>query len=251
MSGLALRLICIFSALSYYIAFGLYYKKQKISSYVWCVAIALNLAVIINNWVVNGYVPFVSMYQVLTFLAVTFAPTYLYMRYLRAGGFSKPYFMIAPAVVLTGVSCMDQTSVWTFPPALQSAYFVPHVLVYMISYSLTAVAFIMVIINFFKKSKEYEDGIYNIVILAYPFMIAGMLLGALWANACWGNYWSWDNKENWSLMAVLALTVYLHFRRQKGLKKYASYLIILAFVFVVITLLFVNMFGGNSLHTYS
>ncbi len=251
MSGIALRLIAIIASICYLSAFIAYYKKEKISSYIWYVAIALNLAIIINNWVVNGYVPFVSMYQVLTFLAVVFAPMYLYVRYLRKGKFIKPYFMIAPAVILVGVSCMDQTSVWSFPPALQSAYFVPHVLAYMIAYSLTAVAFVMVIINFFKKSKEYEEGIYELICLSFPFMVAGLLLGALWANACWGEYWTWDNKENWSLMAVLADTLYLHFRRQKGLSKCANYFVILAFIFVIITLLFVNMFGGNSLHTYS
>lgn len=167
--------------------------------------------------------------------------------------------MAAQAVIMTGVFFMEASaSVWTFPPALQSAYFVPHVFSYMISYSLVAVAAILCVLSFIagkKKERDtvllYDKGIYNLVCTGFPFMVLGMFLGALWANACWGNYWTWDNKEIWSLVTVMMLSVYLHFRRHSALQKYAKYFVLAALVCEVITLLFVNMFGGDSLHTYN
>ncbi len=262
MTDISLRIICIVTALVYYASFICTFFKSKYSGRVsvgiWIVAVAMNAVIVGNNWIVNGYMPFVSMYQVLTFLSLTFAIVYIYVRYMHSGAFMRRYFIVAQGVIMTGVSCMDQTSEWSFPPALQSAYFIPHVFSYMISYSLVAVAAILCVVSIVKErsgnSSElriYEWGMYNLVCTAFPFMVCGMLLGALWANACWGNYWSWDNKEVWSLVTTLALCVYLHFRRCPSLKKYSKYFIIAAFAFEIITLFFVNMFGGSSVHSYN
>ena len=258
MTGTALRLLCLGAALLYYAAFALSYLKGKrsarISLALWIAGIVLNASIVANNWIVNGYMPFVSMYQVLTFLGVTFGLVYVYMRYMHNGAFMKRYFMISQAVIMTGVFFMAQNAEWHFPPALQSAYFIPHVFSYMISYSLVAVGAILCLLTFFvrkEERKKYERGMYNLIVTAFPFMVLGMFLGALWANACWGNYWAWDNKEVWSLVTVLSLSVYLHFRRQEKLSKYAKYFVLAAFVFEIITLFFVGMFGGDSMHAYS
>ncbi len=263
MTSTLLRIVCLISALLYYAAFALGFGKnnilKRVSFGLWMAAIASNVVIVGNNWIVNGYVPFVSMYQVLTFLSATFALVYVYIRYMHNGAFMKPYFIILQAVVMTGVFFMEASaSVWSFPPALQSAYFVPHVFSYMISYCLVAVAALLVILSFFAQYKkdetrlrQYENGIYHLVCTGFPFMVLGMFLGALWANACWGNYWSWDNKEIWSLVTILMLSVYLHFRRAAPLKKYARYFVLAALVCEIVTLFFVNMFGGDSMHAYS
>ena len=194
------------------------------------------------------------MYQVLTFLGVTFALVYVYIRYMHEGEFMKRYFIVSQGVIMTGVFFMSQASEWHFPPALQSAFFIPHVFSYMISYCLVAVAALLSVIAFFlvkEKRTLYQKGAYNLVLTGFPFMVLGMFLGALWANECWGEYWSWDNKEVWSLVTVLSLSVYLHFRRQEKLKKYAPIFVVLAFAFEIITLFFVGMFGGDSIHAYN
>ncbi|MBR5539033.1 MAG: cytochrome c biogenesis protein CcsA [Clostridia bacterium] len=257
MSTVLLRTLCLSAAIIYYSAFTLSFLKntvsEKASHVLWCIGITLSGAIVINNYLANGYMPFVSMYQVLTFLAVVFAPAYLYVRYMRGGGFMKKYFIATQGVLMTGVFFMVQNSVWSFPPALQSGYFIPHVFSYMISYSLVAIAAILCIMLPFKKNqlRQYRRGIYDLVVTAFPFMTLGMLLGALWANSCWGHFWSWDLKEAWSLVTMLSLAVYLHFRRHNALGKYAEIFVILAFAFEIITLFFVGMFGGDSIHTYS
>ncbi len=258
MTGTLLSLICLLSALLYLSAFITLLFAKKLPKYLpnmlWIAALIMNVVIVANNWIVNGYMPFVSMYQVLTFLGVTFSLVYVYIRYMHGGEFMKKYFIASQAVIMIGVFFMSDGSVWHFPPALRSPYFIPHVFSYMISYALVAVSAIMCITRLFRAQKErtlYENGIYRLVLTGFPFMVLGLFLGALWANACWGEYWSWDNKEVWSLVTVLSLSVYLHFRRQEKLKKYAHVFVILAFVFEIITLFFVGMFGGNSVHTYN
>ena len=258
MTGNILRVICLVSAGFYYLAFAASYLRKKkesmISFLLWMTGLSLNTAIVINNWVVNGYMPFVSMYQVLTFLGATYGLIYIYIRYAHDGGWMKRYLMISQAVIMTGVFFMAQDAQWTFPPALQSPFFIPHVFSYMISYTLVALAAILCVISFViakEEKKKYEGGVYQLISTGFPFMVTGMLLGALWANECWGNYWSWDHKEAWSLVTVLSLSVYLHFRRHEKLKKYAPWFVLLAMAFEIITLFFVGMFGGDSMHAYS
>lgn len=253
------HILSIVCACFYFSAFGSCFtgkgKLKKISTVLWGLGTAVNAVIVLSNWTVNGYMPFVSMYQVLTFLSLTYTLVFVYVRYRFKGEFMKPYFILFQSTIMIGVFFMGRTaSVWTFPPALQSPYFIPHVFSYMISYTLVAVAALMCAISYFLKGENklrYEKAVYHLVITGFPFMVLGMLLGALWANACWGNFWSWDLKETWSLVTVMTLSVYLHLRRTAGFGKYAKVLVILAFVFEIITLFFVGMFDGGSIHSYS
>ena len=162
--------------------------------------------------------------------------------------------MIAPAVIMIGLCFMDATTVWEFAPSLQSPWFIPHVLVYMISYTMGFIAFLICVISLFTKDAEkrnrLENGVYDCVCIVFPFMTCGMFFGAIWANEVWGHFWSWDNKESWSLVTWLTYMLYLHFRRHKSLKKAAPYLAILGFAGIIITFFFVNMMGGGN-HSYS
>lgn len=231
-----------------------FYKKEKMAMAGWGIAVGFNGLIVIQNWLVNGYVPFVSMYQVITFLALVFAPIYFYMRCFQDGKWMFGYFSMESGVCMTGVCFMSGGGIWHFPPALQSVWFVPHILAYMIAYSLVAVAFIVTLVGFFSmkdKDVRFQQGTYHLMLTAFPFMTMGMFFGAIWANSIWGEFWSFDAKENWSLATWLMAALYLHFRRDVKLKKYAKIFVLLSFVGVIITMLFVNLMNGNSQHTYS
>jgi len=51
---------------------------------------------------------------------------------------------------------------------------------------------------------------------AFVFLGAGIVTGALWAEACWGAYWSWDPKESWALATWILVGLVFHFRGRKG-----------------------------------
>lgn len=54
--------------------------------------------------------------------------------------------------------------------------------------------------------------IYRSILVAVLLLIAGTILGALWADVAWGRFWGWDNKEVWSLISILAYMIILHGR---------------------------------------
>lgn len=260
MSNFALKILLAVTAGLYYAAFGcsLFEKKVKVLGGVkygfWIAGAIGNTAAIINNYLYNGHVPFVSIFQVLIVLGLCFVPFYLYLTYLcRCPGYF-PVFSFASAFVMTGTAFMETNPSSNYPPALQSPFFIPHVLVYMISYSLGAVAFVLIVLSFIKKEKAkgFERTAYCCIRTLFPFMTAGMFCGAIWADQVWGDFWSWDIKENWSLVTWLIFMLYLHCYRRKPLKKYTRLLAILGFVGIIITFFFVNVMNNTtSVHVYS
>ncbi len=142
-------------------------------------------------------------------------------------------------------------------PALQSIWFIPHVVVYMIAYAFLAASFIVSIKGIFFKSSNYKVLILladNIVNIGFGFLTLGLLFGALWAKKAWGHYWTWDPKETWAFITWVAYLIYIHYRYLSGNKSKKS----LYILFVAFLLLMICWFGvqylpsaANSVHTYA
>lgn len=252
----AIKIILIVAALCYIAAtYFLFVKKNYIGFSLAAGGWLLNAVVVVTNWVVNGYVPFVSMYQVVTFLGFCFPITYLFMHYVKNLEWTAPIFALCCAIVMIGACCMDASLIWHFPPALQSPYFVPHVFSYMLSYTLCAVGFVLTLVMMAAKTTErkaeVEKGIYSTVLTAFPFMLLGMFLGALWANECWGAYWAWDPKENWSLVTMCLYALYFHIRKIKNSRTLCYIVLIAAFIALLMTFVGVGLFGATGSHNYA
>ena len=229
-------------------------QTRKYGLYVCIAAVAVNIAVVAINWAKNGYVPFVSMYQVLSFLGVCFFIVYPYLKFVQKTDIPVWVFTLCSLVCMIGCVAMKDVAMKR-PPALLSPYFFPHILCYMIGYSLCALSFVLTFKMLFKKDSlikiQTEYAIYKIVLTAFPFMVAGMMLGALWANQCWGNYWSWDPKETWALITTCFYGLYLHSRKIRGTRIISAMLLILGFVSLLMTLFGVSLFTPNAVHSYS
>ena len=256
-----MRIILILCALLYYGAFVLTFVEKKKGSVrlplriLHLAAVVVNVAIIGYNYLINliengvSYAPFVSMYQVLIFLAACFCPVYyLVDRAYGCKGY-KAFFLLAPAIVMTGPCFMDIADVWHFVPALQSVFFIPHVFCYMLSYTLAAVAFLIVAMAYL-KNENHDRVCYCCVRMLFPFMTVAMFLGAVWADQAWGEFWAWDIKEAWSLVTWLNYMLCLHLFRREKTKKYARILVITGCVLVVITFLFSNVLDVPSVHSY-
>ena len=248
-----------FSASAFYIL-----KKNSIAYVIHFASFLVNAGLITVNWVHNGYVPFISMYQVLTFTAACFSITYLYAHFVNKEKWMARYFALCAGFVMIGSFFSYTTLTWYRPPALRSVWFIPHVALYMIGYPLCAVSFVLCLVKFYKTlcdrrkaeadkadMKKYDVGIYNVVRLAFPFITSGMLVGAIWANEIWGQYWSWDAKENWALVTWLFYTIYLHCYRTPKLRKIMYVFAVLGFLALLMTLFGINLFANSSQHAYS
>lgn len=260
MTDVLIRIVIIVSALLYYVCFVFSLKKvsakipRTLRTALYASALILNAGVFVYNYASNvasrgaSFIPFVSVYQCLVFLALCFFFIRLFIeKYCRITGYA-PYFLLASAIVMTGPCFMKNAST-NYPPALQSVFFIPHILFYMTAYSLAAVGALIALRALIKK--EDHDRIIEVCArMLFPFMTAGLFCGAVWADQVWGEFWAWDIKECWSLVTWLNYTVALHLFRRANLRKIARILMITGILLVVVTFFFSNVLKVPSVHSY-
>jgi len=106
-------------------------------------------------------------------------------------------------------------------------------------------------IDRFPNSALLDELSYKVIAWGFPFLTAGIVTGAIWANYAWGTYWSWDPKETWSLITWFIYAAYLHARITRGWRgKRAAYLSIFGFL-AVIFLYWGVSFVLPGLHAYA
>ena len=193
-------------------------------------ALALAFALCAAAWRTwqTGRLPLGNVYEFVLASAVMLPVVAL------SGGKPAKRDVFLELLLFGGLFAMDGT-IKPLPPALQSPFFVPHVGAYVLGYVLALRSAILL----------KTDGLR----LAFAFMTAGMLLGAAWAQICWGRWWSFDPKETFSLATWLVCAAVFHAKEGSGLQKI---LLAATGILVLLTLSWVNfsrMFA--SLHTYA
>jgi len=180
----------------------------------------------------------------------------IYQRWKYKWFFS--YFLMFALMFLVLNYFKPETFNKSLMPALQSFWFVPHVIVYMISYAFLGASAIIGLKGLYDKYRGRFDGSIilmadNIVYLGFGFLNLGIIFGALWAKEAWGHYWTWDPKETWALITWLIYLFYIHYRLSKP-NRIIRHLLILSLAFFV---LLVCWFGinylpsaQNSVHIY-
>ena len=121
-------------------------------------------------------------------------------------------------------------------PILRSPFLFVHVGTIMLSY-------ILLVVSLLRRE----------VLRPAVFLLAtGIFLGAVWANISWGTYWSWDPKEAWALVTLIAYSLPLHQKSLPWFQSMRNYRIysLLAFATLLITYFGVNFFFGG-MHSYA
>lgn len=142
------------------------------------------------------------------FMGVSGVLTYLRWKYRWILSFSTIVSSVFCIINILKPEIHDQSLM----PALQSIWFIPHVTVYMFSYSVLGCAFILGCIGLIRHKDIYLVTSDELVYTGTAFLTLGMLSGAIWAKDAWGNYWSWDPKETWAAITWAVYLLYIHLR---------------------------------------
>lgn len=203
----------------------------------------------VADWGLAQAPPFGNMRHVLAFFPLVMVPAAVYLRRWR-GMELTGWLAGAAALALVGALCMPLQASWRQMPALQSPWFAPHVISYVVSYGLLTVAALLTLASF--RNEDRLVAADALVRLALPFMTFGLWSGAIWADAAWGGYWAWDIKEVWSLLTWCIYLIYLHVEAYPTFAAWRRPLLLLGFICVVITFLVVNLLPRiESLHSYA
>jgi ABC-type transport system involved in cytochrome c biogenesis permease subunit len=222
-------------------------------------AFAANTALIVERWISAERPPFKTLYETLIFYPWCVSAVFfvlLAMHRLFVFG------IFASAISLSGflyATYRPDLEIVNLPPALQSGWFVPHVITYFIAYAALFASCSLALLYLVRQSKggnfplKLETLSSQTLNFGFAALTLGLVMGAFWGKVAWGNYWSWDPKENWALITWLTYLVTIHFRFVRGWKgRRAAFLTIIGFATVVFTYLGMNLLptSESSLHVY-
>ena len=228
--------------------------------------LALCVTAIVERYIEAGRPPFKTLYESLILFAATTNLVYVVIdvRYrhplLAAPAAALLFGVLVFAMVKTDVEIID------LPAALQSPWFIPHVVVYLLGYGALAIgalsAFGSLVFPRFEllfraggesRKQNLGDVMHRLNCFGFVLITAGLLMGAWWAKEAWGDWWSWDPKENWSLITWLVYVFYFHVRLLPGWKGRRMALVTLeGFGAVMFTYLGVSLLptAASSAHVY-
>lgn len=139
----------------------------------------------------------------------------------------------------------------TMMPALRSWWFVPHLFIYMVAYSLMAIALFLWLMGNARNREQWMTVSDNLMRSSCALLIVGILTGSVWARQAWGDYWAWDPKENWAAVTWFISLMHIHLHNRRGWR--AIVILTLAFLALQITWYGVNYLPSatDSMHTYN
>ncbi|HZL73411.1 MAG TPA: cytochrome c biogenesis protein CcsA [Planctomycetota bacterium] len=216
------------------------------------------------RWLISGRYPLSNHYE--SMIMVAFAAGLLTLiaelltrrRIAGLAGTTAACIMILLAETVPTFA--EQAAIKNLVPALQTFWMTIHVPVIMTGYAggliLCVLGHIYVFMHLFgrlspEKGGELDDTMYRILQVTVLFLLAGILLGAVWAGEAWGRPWGWDMKETWALITLVAYIATLHGRFTGKVRGLGTALCgITAFMLVILCYYGVNFLFGRGLHTY-
>jgi len=180
----------------------------------------------------------------------------------KMGSLSIAILIVVLLAVVFGVITLASIRFGTLAPALRSFWFIPHILIYMLAYSFLAISLVFGVLSFpglqrgsFENSQQIFRDKFSLsrkmLSTASSLLLLGMLCGAAWAKAAWGDCWTWDAKECWAATTWLLTLVGIHL--PEGSKKSTFVIAVgLAFLAMQVTWYGVDYLPASidSLHTY-
>lgn len=240
--------------------------RRTISVARWTICIFLGVMVaylsfqIMLRWYVSGYIPLANGYETMIFMA--WSCSLIALVASRQTSLTGAIGLLSCGLTMM-VAVMGEANpkITNLMPVLQSPLLSIHVAVIMLAYSLLLFMMlnsIAAIIIWYGKPHDNEAidylSVANRVLLcpAVFLLMAGIFVGAVWANVSWGRYWGWDPKEVWALITLIVYAVALHstsIRRFSG-SMFSHWYCVVAFLAVIITYFGVNFFLGG-MHSYA
>ncbi len=226
-------------------------------------AFLANSAVVVGRWIEAGRPPFKTLFETMVFYPWCVALVTLVLVGLHRLFVLVPFSAGVSLAGLAYALARPDVELVNLPPALQSVWFVPHVVTYFVAYAGLFASFVLAGLALIApprregpteaRAGSMEEYAHHAAVFGAVALTLGLVMGAVWGKFAWGDYWSWDPKENWALVTWLSYMAYLHLRHVPGWQgRRAMWILVASFGAVVFTYLGVNLLpaADKSLHVY-
>ncbi len=236
------------------------------------VAIALHVTSIVLRGFATHRFPLGNMYEFVTM--ATAAAAVVGMVFLREQRYRSMWvFLLVPILILLFLAgTVLYADAAPVVPALKSFWLPVHVTIVSIGsgvFLVSGIASMLFLYRLRQSEGAESDNIlgaiarrlpdartldrlaYKTTIIGFPLFGAGVILGAIWAEAAWGRFWGWDPKETCSFIAWVLYAAYLHARATSGWRDTkAAYINVAGFVAMLFNLFIINIVISG-LHSYA
>lgn len=194
-----------------------------------------NTMFLVARTIEAGHSPFSNLYESMVFFVWVTVIAYMIMQFKYKtkvfGAVMMPLAFLA--MLATSLLPVKFQGAQPLNAALQSIWLEIHVFTCFIGYAAFLISFGVSVVYLIKIRQEANGGdskllaafpqpsvlddiSYKAIAWGFPFLTAGIITGAVWANRAWGTYWSWDPKETWSLITWFIYAAYLHAHITRG-----------------------------------
>jgi len=243
-------------------------KWARFNLWIAAAGVAFHLAALVYRVGVTGHVPVKSDYEnaltgslFISLPAVLIAARSRKLLVLPLAVMPLVLFLLGFALV-----CHEPGSPLT--PPYKSTWLVVHVTFAQLSYGAYSLAFGAGVCHLLKERRlrrgldlgmlnrlpdleDLDDVMFRFVLLGFVASALMIVAGAFWADALWGNYWSWDPVETWSLLSWIVYGLIIHLRVVHNWRgKRIAWLVVFAIIFVLISFWGVN-FLASTQHDFS
>ena len=147
------------------------------------------------------------------------------------------------------------------PVLRDNFWLLTHVIIIVSSYGAFFLSFILADVVLFhflcgekKRRQQIKEGvnaIYRSIQVGFVLLMAGTILGGVWADYSWGRFWGWDPKETWAFIALMGYLAVLHGRLAGWLRDFGVAAgALLSFSLILMAWYGVNFVLGAGLHSY-
>lgn len=234
-------------------------KTNVLSALYLLVLTSYLLLIFILRWIAGGHIPMAGGFDSMNLMAIAIGIIGIAFSFKQSDNRAikqSSAMLTMGFCLLVAMMSGSNPPVTNLMPVLNSPLLCLHVAVIMMSYALFFFLMMIGIAGLIigKKNPDFQYSIFNLAKrLLYPavfLLTLGIIIGAVWANISWGNYWSWDPKEVWALITLIVYALPLHpslsiNRRAHSFHLYCT----LAFLSVIVTYFGVNFFLGG-IHAY-
>jgi len=249
-----------------YVAFVLTSSQNtaRFSGFLCCSGLIVQVLSFVHRSVVYGFFPLGTYFDALSFFAWLVIGLFLIVQHKTSGPvLGSVAVPLAVGMMLIGATMSYQTR-GPVIPILHSWWLPIHVTFALAGnavFTLMAVGGLLYIAQEWLIKRKRIGRLHRLLpsletldrlnrhglTVGFGLLTIGILSGALWANSAWGQYWSWDPKETWSLITWFSYAAMVHQRVVLGWRgKKAAMLALLGFCLVMFTFLGVSsLLGGH------
>jgi cytochrome c-type biogenesis protein CcsB len=259
--------IALYAVTSALYVYSFVFRNDRFFSWIYYLvgaAFFFHTAAIVLRYHALGDLPTASPFEnsMGTAWVIVFFTLYVSIRHvsLRAVGVATMPF----ALLMLGYGVMSQPELVPVSAAVKSFWLYIHVFFAWLAFGAYTITFGLAILYLLKEKRgdtefysrfpslsRMDDLMFSYLVFGFITDAVMIASGAIWAKDLWGNYWSWDPVETWSLITWLIYGLAIHLRVTLGWRgRRLAWILIFALTGMVVTYFGINLVVDTSLHIF-